>query len=479
MRKDLLLASLPREWSDTELRTKIRQALETSKRKVVVLDDDPTGTQTVHSLPVLTEWTAEALSAAWDEAATCFYVLTNSRRYPMNEALTMNREIALNLAQVARACDVEPLVVSRSDSTLRGHYPGEVSVLAHTLEGQLGLTYDSIIIVPFFLEGGRYTAGDVHWVQVGQKLVPAAQTEYAQDPTFGYRHSDLKAWVAEKTRGQVAVNAVHSIGLETIREGGPGAVAALLTEAEKNQVVVVNAVSYRDLEVFVWGMMEAERHGKRFLCRTAASFVKVCSGIPDRGLLTTRELCSPTGAAHTGGLTLVGSHVQRTTEQVEAAQTLANIEAHEFRVDHILDRDACTFEIDRVRSLVEANLVHGRDMILYTSRELVVPPNMTQLEAAQQVSAALVKVLKELAVCPSYLIGKGGITSSDLATEALGVRKAQVLGQIIPGVPVWQLGRESKYPALPYVVFPGNVGDADGLADAIEILRRARLDQIT
>lgn len=79
--------------------------------------------------------------------------------------------------------------------------------------------------------------------------------------------------------------------------------------------------------------------------------------------------------------------------------------------------------------------------------------------------------MKELSVCPRYLIGKGGITSSDLDSEALGVRKAQVFGQIIPGVPVWRLGKESKYPGLPYIVFPGNVGDADALASAIKILR--------
>jgi len=146
VRETDLLATLPPEWPEAGLRSKIRAAALASGRKIVVLDDDPTGTQTVHDLPVLTQWTPEALDQAWDGAGTTFYLLTNSRRYPLDEAASMNREIARNLAAVARARGTEPLVVSRSDSTLRGHYPGEVSALQETLEQELGVVYDGLII---------------------------------------------------------------------------------------------------------------------------------------------------------------------------------------------------------------------------------------------------------------------------------------------------------------------------------------------
>jgi uncharacterized protein YgbK (DUF1537 family) len=66
---------------------------------------------------------------------------------------------------------------------------------------------------------------------------------------------------------------------------------------------------------------------------------------------------------------------------------------------------------------------------------------------------------------------KGGITSSDIATEGLAVKDALVCGQIIPGVPVWKLGAESRYPGLIYVVFPGNVGDAQALVEVVNKLR--------
>jgi uncharacterized protein YgbK (DUF1537 family) len=471
IRKDALWATLPCEWPETDLRARVREATIASGCKVVVLDDDPTGTQTVHSLPVLTEWTPEALAAAWDEAQTTFYVLTNSRRYALAEASAMNQEIARNLAHVARERGAEPVVVSRSDSTLRGHYPGEVWALRQALEAGMGVCYDGEVIAPFFLEGGRFTVGDVHWVQEGKELTPAARTEFAKDRTFGYHHSNLREWVAEKTGGRVPADEVVSVGLGDIREGGPDAVMGLLAQVEDRRVVVVNAATYRDMEVFVWGLMQAEQRGKRFLFRTAASFVKVRGGVPDRELLTYAELYPTEQDSETGGLTIVGSYVQRATEQLGAALRLDRTLGLELRVPQVLDVGSRGAEIERALNRAEKELRHGQDVILYTTRELIVPDGMSQLHVAQRVSEALVEVLRRLPVRPAYLIGKGGITSSDLATDGLWVRKAQVLGQIVPGVPVWRLGPESRYPGLPYVVFPGNVGGPDALARTVRILR--------
>ena len=69
----------------------------------------------------------------------------------------------------------------------------------------------------------------------------------------------------------------------------------------------------------------------------------------------------------------------------------------------------------------------------------------------------------------------GGITSSDVGTKALAVKKANVLGQIKPGIPVWQTGEESKFPMTPYVIFPGNVGEITTLREAVEVLTSDRL----
>ena len=46
------------------------------------------------------------------------------------------------------------------------------------------------------------------------------------------------------------------------------------------------------------------------------------------------------------------------------------------------------------------------------------------------------------------------------------------MGQIQPGIPVWKLGPESRFPGLPYIIFPGNVGSDDTLKKVVKILRK-------
>jgi hypothetical protein len=59
--RDALLATLPPEWPK-DLFPEIRERVQAPGKKVVVLDDDPTGTQTVHHLWVLTRWSPDAAS---------------------------------------------------------------------------------------------------------------------------------------------------------------------------------------------------------------------------------------------------------------------------------------------------------------------------------------------------------------------------------------------------------------------------------
>ena len=87
-----------------------------------------------------------------------------------------------------------------------------------------------------------------------------------------------------------------------------------------------------------------------------------------------------------------------------------------------------------------------------------------------RISDGVRRLVGNLQVTPSFVIAKGGITSSDVGTKALCVKCANVLGQIRPGIPVWQTGEESKFPQTPYVIFPGNVGEVQTLREAVEIL---------
>ena len=458
------LTALPPAWPDSLLPA-IREQLAAGGRKLVVLDDDPTGTQTVHGIPVLTEWSVNSLAGELQTDSPVFYILTNSRSLPLPQAQALNADIGRNLVLAARQSGRDFTVVSRSDSTLRGHFPGEVDALLDALEQDV----DGWLIIPFFLEGGRYTLNDVHYVAEGDWLTPAGQTEFARDSAFGYRASNLKAWVAEKTGGRVPAQSVASISLDDLRQGGAKAVANKLDALENGAVCVVNAASYRDQEVFVNGLLRAEAAGKRFIYRTAASFVQVRAGLSPRPILTQADLAMP---AEGGGLVIVGSYVPKTTSQLNTLLNQTDVRDVELKVENLLDDARQQAEIARVAGQTNDALRNNEDVVIYTSRRLITAADADKsLSIGRRISDSLVAIVRAISVSPRYILAKGGITSSDVATKGLNVKRATVAGQILPGVPLWQLGEESRYPGVPYIVFPGNVGDEDAVASVVRALK--------
>lgn len=447
-----LLEHLPPPWPDSLLSV-IRATVAQRGEKIIVLDDDPTGTQTVYDVPVLTMWKEAALQAEFQNSSPLFYILTNSRSFPVEKAIAMNREIGERLARVAHLTGRPFVVISRSDSTLRGHFPDEVEALAQALGGD----FDAWLIIPFFEEGGRLTVDDVHYVVDGEWAIPAGETEFAQDPTFGYRSSNLREWVLEKSRGRFPADLVDAISLAEIRQGGPEQVAEHLLALPKGSVCIVNAACTRDLEVFVAGLLAAEAQGRRYLYRTAASFVRVRAGLAPRPCLRREELNLP---ANGGSLFVVGSFVNKTTRQVHTLLAESPVIAHELDVHRLLSDREREDEIATAVTAAEDALRRNQDIVLYTSRTLVrAEKPQESLHTGQRISAALVEIVRRIRRRPRYLVAKGGITSSDVATGGLQVKRALVRGQILPGVPVWELGPESRYPGLIYIVFPGNVGD--------------------
>lgn len=467
-----LLSSLPPEWPHDPLPA-IRAAARARGETVVALDDDPTGTQTVHDVAVLTAWPTAALHRELAAAPPALYLLTNTRSRPDEEAAEMNRRAGRALEEAGRASGRRIVAVSRSDSTLRGHFPGEVDALAAGLGG-----VDATLLIPAFIAGGRYTIGDVHYVAEGDRLMPAGETPFARDASFGYRCSDLRAWVEEKTGGRIPATRVASLSIETIRAGGPERVAASLLALAPGGVCVVNAASERDLAVVACGAQQAEAAGRRLLYRTAASFVPLRAGLAPRPLLTAADLAlEETGGSGrhgaAGGLIVVGSHVPSTSAQVEILVARTGLARLDLDVRAALAGRGDA-EAARVAATATALLARGEDIAIVTERALAVGADPAEsLTIARRVSLAVVAVVRGVGVRPRYLLAKGGITASDVATEALGVRRAVVQGQIAAGIPVWRLGAESRHPGLPYIVFPGNVGGPDALADVVAALRRA------
>ena len=458
-----MLINLPAEWPHDVL-SLIRAHHKKHPGSIVVLDDDPTGCQTVYDIPVLTEWSREVIEAEFRNGTCLFYILTNSRALQPEKAKELAAEIGANLKNAAKVTGRAFHVISRSDSTLRGHYPLEVDALVDALEWEKPVH----IICPFFLQGGRYTIKDVHYVEEAGRLVPAAETPFAGDASFGFSNSNMCQWVEEKTNGRVNAAHVHTLSIPDIRQNGPEHVLQHMQNFNPGDVCVLNAASIQDVRVAALALLRAEKQGKRFIFRTAASFVQAYAGLDKKPLLRRDNLDIPGKGA---GLVIVGSYVPKSTAQLHHLRTHMKHNSIEISAAKLAMDERGT-EIQRVIHQANAALKKDKLLVLYTSRALVTGRTSTEsLDIVARVSSGLVNIVRGLSVSPKFVIAKGGITASDIATKGFGVKRAWVKGQILPGVPVWKFGKETTIPNTPYIVFPGNVGDESALFRVAQTLQ--------
>lgn len=452
-------------------------------RRVVVLDDDPTGTQSIVDLPVLLTWAVEDLHWAFQQDTTAFFVLTNSRSLPEDEAAALNRQIVRAAHEAAQAQGVEYAVASRSDSTLRGHYPLETDVVVDEL-ARVGTHVDGVVIVPAYPDSGRITLDAVHWTPGEHGMIPVAQSESARDATFGFTQSDLRRWVQEKSGGRIAAADVATVDIARLRGGGPDAVAETLATCTDGRPVVVDAATDDDLRVLALAVLAAEAGGRHFVYRTGPSFVRARAGQPptpplDRARV--RQAFAPTAAdgavdrPAAPGLIVVGSHVGRTTRQLDGLRRAEVVVECELEVDRLLDPARREAHLADVAAQVQAAWDGpGADVVVRTSRRLLVGADArASLALSRSVSRSVADLVRTLVAArrPAFVIAKGGITSADVATRGLSMRRAWCRGTLLPGiVSVWE---PVSGPALgvPYVVFAGNVGDDDALATAVRRLR--------
>lgn len=300
----------------------LAKELKELNKKIVVLDDDPTGVQTVHNISVFTDWTAESIEAGFAEENSMFFILTNSRGFTAHETEKAHNEIAKIVQETAKKFNREFIIISRGDSTLRGHYPLETEVLKDTVEELSTTKFDGEVIIPFFQEGGRFTINNIHYVQYDEELVPAGETEFAKDRTFGYSASNLAEWAEEKSNGRYKANDATFISIEDIRSLNIDAIVDQLMAVKNFNKIVVNTVDYLDVKVFVIALVRAMLKGKVFMFRSAAALTKVIGGVSDRPLLSREELVKDNST--NGGLIMIGSHVKKTTEQFEELKNVTS-----------------------------------------------------------------------------------------------------------------------------------------------------------
>ncbi|MFN8224789.1 MAG: four-carbon acid sugar kinase family protein [Gaiellales bacterium] len=449
-------------------------ASSSSVETVVVLDDDPTGTQAVSGVPVLTAWEVEDLRWALATRASAVFVSLNTRS--LAPAAARSRVVEATRAAIAAArLERRPVVfASRSDSTLRGHFPLETDAIGEGLTSMGRPFPDGVVVIPAFIESGRVTVDGVHLVLRGGDAIPVGATEFAADATFGYRSSDLREWIEEKTEGRWRAADIVHVSIDAIRTGGATLVGSILARLEDGQPVVVDAVSNPDLAVVAAGVRVAEAAGRTFVYRVGPSFVRARANLPaaervDRAAVS--DVAARLGAAG-AGLVVAGSHVEVTQAQLDVLRGLPGLSFVELEVAAVVDEVRRAGEVETKARAATAALARG-DVVVHTSSERATGSTPgASLELARVVADSLCDLARRVLTTrrPGWVVGKGGITSSDLARRGLGLRRAWVRGSLLPdGVSLWE--PELADVPVPFAVFPGNVGASDGLRRVVELLR--------
>jgi len=403
--------------------------------KMVVLDDDPTGIQTVHGCLLITQWDEQSVRQGFADQQPFFYILTNTRAMTREDAERVTREAMEMVVSVNQDYHYQLIIVSRSDSCLRGHFPLETDVMRQVLVNHGISVAAKTPFCPAFIEAGRFTIEGIHYMKDGGRLIPVSETEFARDNVFAYHTSVLTDYIREK-------------------------------EANPDDYIIVNAQSYQELNAFAeqllspgFGQPTDTSQPEVIIIRSSSSLPKAISGIPDIPLLN-RSMLQHEGV----GCFVVGSHVRKTTLQLEQLLQAEGTCAIEVDVQRILDdADALMLEtLDTIQQVADNYLTP----VIYTSRQEIRLDDANQRQQlGQQVSDFLVDIVRRLPFTPAYLVGKGGITSHDILTKGLGIKSARVLGQVVPSVPCVMTHD------FPYIIFPGNVGTEQSLCEVYEKLR--------
>ena len=400
-----------------------------SNCKLVVLDDDPTGIQTVHGCLLITQWDEDSVRKGFADAEPFFYILTNTRAMTREEAEQVTREAMEMVVKVNQDYGYRLIIVSRSDSCLRGHFPLETDVMRQCLVAHGYSVYEKTPFCPAFIEAGRVTIDGVHYMRDGERLIPVSETEFARDNVFAYHTSVLRDYIQEKG-------------------------------ANPNDYIIVNAQDYDELYRFAeYLTSDIIPQTSSIVIRSSSSLPKAISGISDQPLLD-KSILKQAGV----GCFIVGSHVKKTTQQLENLLQQEGTCAIEVDVQRILDDAPLLMSetLDTIQQVVDMGLTP----VVYTSRqEIRLDDANLRQHLGQQVSDFLVDIVYRLPFTPAYLVGKGGITSHDILTKGLGIKSARVLGQIINSVPCVMAEK------FPYIIFPGNVGNEQSLSEVFNKLK--------
>lgn len=425
---------------------------------IVILDDDPTGTQAVADVAVITSGAHEHVAWAFETSPRGFFVLTNSRSLEEPAMTAATRAV---VAEVLRCADGRPVrFVSRSDSTLRGHLVAEVAAIRAEIAARGKKVPPITVLAPAFPRAGRVTRHGTHLLREAGEERPMHETHYATDATFGYRTSSLPDLLVQRAGG-----ALDRAQIATV-PGGAGAeqrIVQIVTDGSYPWIVC-DAESDADLAAVVRALEHADPSGDRTVLRCSPGILPALLHRPPS------EEVQRAGEPRThGGLIVVGSHVARTTRQLARLLQEPGVASVTLDVDQLVDVNAAARSaLVEALAVRAAGLLETSHVVLATTRTVRQWDDPERsLAFARSVSDAVVDITRRIHRLhpPAFVVAKGGITSSDIATRALGIRRAVVRGRVGAGI-LWE-PVDAVGVAGPLALVPGNIGDDEGLVEAV------------
>ncbi len=442
--------------------------------KFVVIDDDPTGSQTVHDCLLLLKWDYATLIKGFESDSNLFFILANTRSLPENDAKSIIKEICKNLKAViaSEVYSEEIIFISRGDSTLRGHNFLE----PNALNSGLG-PFDATFHIPAFIEGKRLTINGLHFVD----KVPINQTIFAKDKIFGYETSNVKNLLLQKSKSHMNLDDIQNLflsDLEILNGEENNIVFKTLKNLKNNKHVIVDVENYSQLRKFSLIIKKLIKQ-KKFLFRTAASFISSISekkSNPQDEIFFSNLRIKNKEKSFLPGLIIVGSYVELSTLQLKNLLDVSSCEPIELDV----------FEFFRIISLennqkqrnlfknkflreIRFSFEKGKTPVLFTSRKFISLDYSEQFNFYNILALFIAELVEDLKYEIGYLISKGGITTNVILSDGLNADYVYLEGQILTGISVvtYNLKNDEK---LPIVTHPGNIGTKDSLVNIWKVL---------
>ena len=448
--------------------------------KVIVIDDDPTGSQTVNNCLLLLKWDYSTLVKGFKSKSNLFFILANTRSLSEKDAKLRLEEICTVLKKIIsnESFKQEFIIVSRGDSTLRGHNFLEPNVINNCLG-----PFDATFHIPAFVEGKRYTIDGIHFVD----NVPVSQTIFAKDKIFGFKTSNVRDLLFQKSKFQINLNDIKNLKLselKVLKTNEKNSVFKKLRNLKNNSHVIVDVENYSQLKQFSLAISKLSKQ-KKFLFRTAASFISSISGIKSnyqKPLFYSHLRIKNSEKNFLPGLIVVGSFVELTTIQLKKLLEISDckpikLDVFEFSLMFSLKNNQDQLSVYKNKLLVDIKTIlnKGNTPVLFTSRtELSLGNNIEQVNFYNSLANFISELVSDLKNEIGYLVSKGGITSNTILSNGFKANYVYLHGQIITGVSLvtFKLDNDER---LPIVTFPGNIGDQDSLGNVWSILENKNI----